>query len=59
MIVSPKASIPTTGWLHLLLELCFFGFAVVALYSTGHKSLAEILGVVLAMNLSLIYAWKQ
>jgi hypothetical protein len=59
VFVSPKASIPTTGWLHLLLELCFFGSAVVALNTTGHKSLAEILGIVAAVNLTLIYVWKQ
>ena len=59
MFVSPKASMPTTGWLHLLLELCFFGSAVVGLYTTGHKTLAGVLGIVLIINLTLIYVWKQ
>jgi hypothetical protein len=59
MFVSPKASMPTTGSLRLLLELCFFGSAAVALYSTGNKWLAVIFGIVLAINLTLIYVWKQ
>lgn len=59
MFVSPKASFPTTGWLHLLLELFFFGSAVVVLYTTGHKTVAGVFGIILVINLTLIYVWKQ
>ncbi|UVI33178.1 YrdB family protein [Paenibacillus spongiae] len=59
MFVSPKASIPTTGFIRLLLEIGVFGAGGIALYAEKHYKLALIYGIVMIVNLSLTYFWKQ
>jgi hypothetical protein len=59
LFVSPKASIPTTGLLRLLLEICILGAGALALYVAGNHKLAMIYGIVMIVNLTLTYVWKQ
>ena len=52
---SGKTVIPTPGFLRLILELAFFGFAVWALRDSGYKELALYLGIVTAFHYLLSY----
>ena len=52
---SGKTVVPTRGFLRLLLELVFFGFAVWALYDTGATQLSWILGIVVMVHYALSY----
>ncbi len=45
-------------WL-LLLRLVFFGAGAVALYAAGQQSLGIAFALVAAINLILVYAWRQ
>ncbi len=42
---SGKAPVVTTGFIRLLIELLFFGFATWALYSLDHVSLSYVFGI--------------
>ena len=52
---SGKAPVPIPGWLRLLLELAFFGFAVWCLYDVGAQQLAIGLAVVVLIHYVLSY----
>ena len=57
--LAPRASIPTPGFLRLVLELVVFGLASAALYSAGRPTLAWVLILVFVINRVLMYAWGQ
>jgi hypothetical protein len=59
VFVAPKAPVrvPTAVW--LLLQLAIFGAAVAGLFAAGHPRLAWALGVAVAINGLLMYAWGQ
>lgn len=57
--VAPRAIVPVSGFLRLLLELIFFGSAAAALYAVGQTTLAVIFGILVLVNLILVHAWKQ
>jgi hypothetical protein len=52
--LAPRASIPTPGFLRLVLELVVFGSASAALYWAGHPTLAWVLMLVFVINRVLI-----
>ncbi|MCQ6557167.1 YrdB family protein [Paenibacillus mendelii] len=59
MFVSPKASIPTTGIIRFLLEICVLGAGGVALYAAKYDKLAILYAIVMMVNLTFTYLWKQ
>jgi hypothetical protein len=59
MFVSPKASMPTTGSIRLMLEIIILGSGGIALYAAGNHKLALIYGIVVMVNLAFIYIWNQ
>jgi len=52
--LAPRATIPMTGLLGLVLELVVFGLAAAALYSAGRPTLAWVLMLVFVINRVLI-----
>ncbi len=59
LFVAPGATIPTSPWVRLLVELAVFLSAVVALLQRGRVALAVALGVCYAINRALMEAWDQ
>jgi hypothetical protein len=59
VFAAPKAAVPVSGLLRLLLQLVIFGAAVVGLYGSRQTTLAVIFGLLVLGNLILMYAWKQ
>jgi hypothetical protein len=57
--ISPRAAIPVSLPVRLLLELIVFGAAVVALASAGQRTLAWVLALVVVINEVLLSVWKQ
>jgi hypothetical protein len=56
---SPGAPVKLSAPLHLLLELMVFGLPIVALYAAGKPGLSFVFGLVVIINRSLMYIWKQ
>jgi hypothetical protein len=56
---SPKAAVPLSPSLHLLLEVIMFGGAALALYTAGRPTLATVFIIVAAINRVLMYLWNQ
>ena len=52
---SGKAPVPIPGWLRLILELAFFGFAVWCLFDVGARQLAIGLAVVVLLHYAVSY----
>lgn len=54
---SPRghASVPVPGVVRLLIEVCFFGFAVWALFDAGATPAGTIFGIVLLIHYALSY----
>ena len=52
---SGKAPVPVPGWLRLLLELAFFGFAVWSLYDVGESTVGLVLAVIVLIHYTLSY----
>jgi hypothetical protein len=59
VFVSPQAPMRLPVLLGVLLQVLVFGLAAAALAATGHRSLAWVFGVVVAVNAVLMYAWGQ
>jgi hypothetical protein len=59
VFVSPKAAIPLSTPLWLLVQLGVFGAAIVALVVSGHPSLGWTLGLTVVLNGALMYWWRQ
>lgn len=57
--ISPRAAIPVSLPVRLLLELIIFGAAVIALVTAGQGMLAWVLALVVVVNEILLYIWKQ
>lgn len=56
---APMSKRRLKGFPFLLLQLVFFGSAVVVLYLPGQKILSIIFAVLFVLNTSLAYAWGQ
>ena len=54
---SPKgrAPVPVAGWVRLLIETCFFGFAVWGLFNAGAAGAGTIFGIALLIHYALSY----
>jgi hypothetical protein len=59
LFVAPKASLHVDDPLRLLLEVVIFGSAVAALQATGHRTLAIVLGAVVALHLGFTFVLDQ
>ncbi len=57
--VSPRAAVPASGMVHILLQVLIFGAAVVALVQLGHRLPAGVFGLVAVANAALMIAWHQ
>lgn len=56
--ISPKASIPVTVPVRLLLELCVFGSAAAALFAAGRSALAAVFLIIVLIDTVSIYSMK-
>ena len=56
---APNSSSHLQGLWFLLLQIVFFGSAVVALYTSGHRNLGIAFALIFALNCTLAYAWRQ
>ncbi len=59
VFVSPKAAVPLSTPLWLLVQAGVFGAAIAALLASGHPLLAWALGLAVVLNGALMYVWKQ
>ncbi|MFO1443189.1 YrdB family protein [Bacillus sp. Bva_UNVM-123] len=59
LFISPKASIPLPDSIHLLVEMFILLLPVVLLLSQGRTNLAWIYGLIVLLNRSLLFIWKQ
>lgn len=59
LVVAPGATIQTTPWVRLLVELAVFGAAGAALVRRRRLVLAVVLGVGYMVNRALMAAWDQ
>jgi hypothetical protein len=57
--VSPRATVQLPGLVVLLLQVLVFGLAAAGLVVTGHRTLALVFGVIVAINAILMYLWGQ
>ncbi len=56
--IAPKASIPVAVPLRIFLQLIIFGSAVAALYFSEKSMLAIIFGIVVLIEMTLMYTMK-
>jgi hypothetical protein len=59
LFVAPKATVPVPAPVHLLLQIAVFGLAAAGLVAAGHPQLAGVFGVVVVLNMALLYVWRQ
>jgi hypothetical protein len=59
LFVAPKATVPVPVPVHLLLQVVIFGLAAAGLGAAGHPQLAGVFGVVVVLNMALLYVWRQ
>ncbi len=59
VFVSPKAAVPLSTPLWLLVQVGVFGAAMAALLASGRPSLAWALGLTVVINGVLMYVWGQ
>lgn len=59
LFVAPKAAIPVSGRLRLLLQFGVFGAAALALLDTGPQRLALLFAAIVIVNAALIIIWQQ
>jgi hypothetical protein len=59
VFVSPKAAVPLSTPLWLLVQAGVFGAAMAGLLATGRPSLAWALGLTVIINGVLLYVWGQ
>jgi hypothetical protein len=55
IFIAPKASIPVSTPIRIVLQLILFSCAVFALYVSGKSSLAVIFGIVVVIEMILMY----
>jgi hypothetical protein len=53
--ISPKASIPVTTTIRIVLQAILFGCSVLALYYSGKTTLAVIFGMIILIEMILMY----
>ena len=58
LFVAPKAAIPLAMPLRLIPEALVFGAAALALYASGHPTLAVIFVAIAVVNRILVLAWE-
>lgn len=56
--IAPKASVPVSLPLRIFLQIILFGSAVVALYFSEKRMLATVFGIVVIIEMILMYAMK-
>jgi Protein of unknown function (DUF2568) len=56
---SPQAVWHLSGFWFLLLQIAWFGSAVMALYAVRRRGLGIAFGLVFVLNTALAYAWGQ
>lgn len=59
MFGSPSAPKPLSAPLRLVLELTIFFLAGAALYISGHQYMAIGFGILVVINKTLMFIWKQ
>ena len=59
IFVSPRAPVPLSLPLSLLLQVLIFGLAAAALAAAGHRTLGWVFVVVVVINSALMYVWRQ
>ena len=59
VFVAPRAPVELPGVVVLLLQVVVFGSAAAGLAATGHRTLALVFAVVVAINAIAMYAWGQ
>jgi hypothetical protein len=59
IFVAPKASVPVSIPVWLLLQLVIFGAAVTGLAVAGRPTLAWLFALAVVANGALMYVWKQ
>jgi hypothetical protein len=57
--LSPQAPVRLSGLLVLILQALVFGSAAAGLVATGHRTLALVFVVIVAINAALMYLWGQ
>ena len=57
--LSPQAPVRLSGLLVLILQALVFGSAAAGLVATGHRTLALMFVVIVAINAALMYLWGQ
>ncbi|MPZ97605.1 MAG: DUF2568 domain-containing protein [Propionibacteriales bacterium] len=56
---APKARWPARGVVRIVLEVGWFGAALLALLATGHPRLATVFGALVVVNGALRALWRQ
>lgn len=56
---APAAAFKLSGPLHLALELGIFTVGAVALYASGHTTMATAFAIAIVINRTLMYMWGQ
>jgi len=59
MLLAPKAAFPLPLPAHLALKVAIFALAALALAAAGRPALAWVFAVIVALNLALLYVWRQ
>ena len=59
MFVAPKASVPVSTPVWLLLQLAIFGLAAAGLAASGQRGLAVAFVLAVLVNSLLLYVWRQ
>jgi hypothetical protein len=57
--IAPKAAVAVPTWLWLVLQMVVFGCAAAGLALSGHRTLAGIFVLAVAINSLLLYVWRQ
>jgi hypothetical protein len=56
---APQATWHLQGFWFVILQVVFFGSAVVALFAASQRVLGTVFALLIVVNLVLIYAWPQ
>jgi len=59
LFMAPKAVLPASAPLHLVLSVLIFGLAALALASAGQPALALVFAAVFVVNQILLWVWWQ
>lgn len=59
LFVAPRATVPVSSPVRLIVELLVFGAAIAGLVAAGRPGFATVLGIVYAINRVLVTVWGQ